>query len=297
MTTSHAILGLWAQTSLHAGAGQSHAGVIDLPIQREVHTGWPVVFGSGVKGALRAMAEASADEDKRSWIQDVFGPSTSSASDHAGSISFGDARLVALPVRSLTGHFKWVTCPALLSRHVEDRCRAEASCSLALPSIGSDKALTASKQPKVYLQEYLFDGEQRPEVDEAAKILAGLISHKDAVEQLRQQLVILNDERFAQICRFATQVEAKIAIDSETKTVSQGALWYEESLPPDSLLCVQLHAHDARSGSGRSSAEMLEVLTAGFRGDSPYLQLGGNETVGMGWCKVAVIQSQSEAVS
>jgi len=56
MTATTAILGLLAQTSIHAGAG-SQTGIIDLPIQREGHNGWPCVFGSAVKGALRDKAE------------------------------------------------------------------------------------------------------------------------------------------------------------------------------------------------------------------------------------------------
>ncbi len=46
----HALLGLIAETSMHAGAGKS-VGVIDLPIMREAHTGWPCVYGSAVKGS------------------------------------------------------------------------------------------------------------------------------------------------------------------------------------------------------------------------------------------------------
>ena len=37
---------------LHAGSGQA-VGAVDLPIQRERHTGWPHVQASGVKGAFR----------------------------------------------------------------------------------------------------------------------------------------------------------------------------------------------------------------------------------------------------
>ena len=43
---------LYCVTSLHAGAGQS-VGAVDLPIQRERHTAWPMVQASGVKGAFR----------------------------------------------------------------------------------------------------------------------------------------------------------------------------------------------------------------------------------------------------
>lgn len=39
-------------TPLHIGAGQGLAHV-DLPIVREVHTGFPFVPASGIKGALR----------------------------------------------------------------------------------------------------------------------------------------------------------------------------------------------------------------------------------------------------
>src|SRR5690606_18302582 len=50
MSTQSALLLLCTETPLHAGTGQSVAG-IDLPIQREVHTQWPCVYGSAVKGA------------------------------------------------------------------------------------------------------------------------------------------------------------------------------------------------------------------------------------------------------
>lgn len=129
-----AILGLLAETSIHAGAGQS-VGAIDLPIQREAHTDWPCVFGSAVKGALRTLAEdtfcveaadpqtAKSKRICREELYAVFGPETGNASDHAGSLMVSDARLALLPVRSLTTHFKWVTCPAVLGRLARDAKR------------------------------------------------------------------------------------------------------------------------------------------------------------------------------
>ena len=56
MKQASTILGLLAQTSIHAGTG-SNTGVVDLPIQREAHTAYPCVFGSSMKGALRTHAE------------------------------------------------------------------------------------------------------------------------------------------------------------------------------------------------------------------------------------------------
>lgn len=47
-----AMLFLHAQTSLHPGSGTA-LGVVDLPIQRERHTQWPLIPGSALKGILR----------------------------------------------------------------------------------------------------------------------------------------------------------------------------------------------------------------------------------------------------
>ena len=109
-----AILSLFTETSLHAGTGQM-TGVIDLPIQREAHTDWPCVYGSAVKGAMRMLADSKIGKD---LVDEVFGPEEGNL--HAGSVAISDAKLLLLPVRSLTGYFKWVTCPALLERLQRD---------------------------------------------------------------------------------------------------------------------------------------------------------------------------------
>lgn len=49
------MLYLYVETSLHAGSGSS-IGIIDLPIQRERVTQFPLVQASGLKGKLRAEA-------------------------------------------------------------------------------------------------------------------------------------------------------------------------------------------------------------------------------------------------
>ncbi len=82
----------------------------------------------------------------------------------------------------------------------------------------------------------------------------------------------------------------RIAIDNKTKTVKQGALWYEETLPPETVLYVPLAVHDSRKNPKDMPAEVLLGHTLGlFPAERPYLQLGGNETVGMGWCCVKAV--------
>lgn len=50
------MLFLYTETPLHAGSGSS-VSAIDQPIQREAHTGYPMVQASGMKGSLRDLVE------------------------------------------------------------------------------------------------------------------------------------------------------------------------------------------------------------------------------------------------
>jgi len=314
------LLGLIAETQIHAGTGRA-TGFIDLPIMREAHTGWPCVFGSAVKGALRCAAEQMPAA--RSWLADVFGPDTKNASDHAGALAVSDARLLLLPVRSLTSHYKWVTCPALLKRAADDARRAGKRVpDFALPKLEADEAITSAQDGPLYLEEFHFRA-HKADLTVLIGWLSGFVREDGIQEKLAQQLAIVNDDLFAHIAQFATPVTphiaqfatpvtphiaidnatkthpgpsasayAVIAIDNATKTVKNGQLWYEETLPPDTVLYLSL----AASGSRRKDAviaagKIMEHTLSLFPAEKPYLQLGGNETTGMGWCRVSRVEA------
>ncbi len=112
------ILGLYSITPVHAGSG-AELSVVDLPIHRERHTQFPVIWGQSLKGVLRRAYEKTDNTDKEK-TRVIFGPDTNKASDHAGAISVGDAKILLFPVRSLKGVFAYVTCPLVLERFVED---------------------------------------------------------------------------------------------------------------------------------------------------------------------------------
>ncbi len=285
----HALLGLIAETSLHAGAGKS-VGVIDLPIMREAHTGWPCVFGSAVKGALRT----KASQENPSWLTDVFGPDTSNASDHAGALAVGDARLLLLPVRSLTGHFKWVTCPSLLRRVAADARRLDIPGAVPVEGpINDDEAITPEQEGSLFLEEFHFTAKKQ----DLTGLLDWLARFVDAdfKDRLAKQLVIVSDNIFAHMAQFATSVTPHVAIDNVRKTVKSGALWYEETLSPETVLYVTLAASDSRRDAKAYNAEkILASVLSLFPTNKPYLQLGGNETVGMGWCRVNQVNKVQE---
>ena len=284
----HALLGLIAETSIHAGAGKA-VGVIDLPIMREAHSGWPVVFGSAVKGAMRARAEQVSLTD----LQDVFGPDTNNASDHAGALMVGDARLLLLPVRSLTTHFKWVTCPALINRAAADARRLGVTGAVDSPVVikpTESVAFTAEHAGSLFLEEFHFTAEKKDLV-QLIEWLASFVGG-DFAARLQQQLVIVSDDMFTHLANYTTAVTPHIAIEKEHKTVRNGALWYEETLSPETVLYVALAADASRrKGAGHTAQQMLDAAMSLFPAERPYLQLGGNETVGMGWCRVAKVEA------
>lgn len=290
----HALLGLTAETSLHAGTGR-RTGVIDLPIMREAHTHWPCVYGSAVKGALRSQAQRLG----HAWLTEVFGPETDKAHEHAGALTVGDARLLLLPVRSLNSHFKWVTCPALLRRAEADAQRlgiTDAKNAEDIKGVLSDDTAVAphggGSETQVFLEEFSFSV-QRPNLSALVAWLARFGTDEAAfAEQLKAQLMIVSDDMFNHLASFATPVTPHIAIDNARKVVKDGALWYEETLPPDTVLYVALAANRSRAkGSAQSAAWVLEQALSLFPQERPYVQLGGNETVGMGWCRVRTVDS------
>lgn len=297
MTNQTALLLLTSETPLHACAGQSVDG-IDLPIQREVHTNWPCVYGSAVKGALRAHAEQRVAE-KSTAITDLFGPDHGGAQErdtsHAGALLVGDATLLALPVRSLQSSFKWVTCPQALKRFA--RTAERLGLALTLPAIAQlapDKAL-GQGDAKLFLEEFRFEQRQDACIDALAKVLAPLSGGALDEATLVQRLVVVDDDIFSFLARNATSVQPHIAIDSTTKTVKDGALWFEETLPPETLLYVPLTATASRrKGSELTAAQVLAQFEQLLPAGKNWLQLGGNETTGMGWCRVGIERATAE---
>ena len=96
-------------------------------------------------------------------------------------------------------------------------------------------------------------------------------------------LVVISDNDFVWFARYGLAVNARNQLDAEKKTSKN--LWYEETIPPDSLFYCLL---------AERGANALASVTSLFK-DRPYLQAGGNETVGQGWFAVAFPTSNGGA--
>ncbi|MCS7069582.1 MAG: type III-B CRISPR module RAMP protein Cmr4 [Meiothermus sp.] len=273
------ILFLHALSPLHPGTGQGVGG-IDLPIARERSTGIPYLPGSSIKGVLRDTAASKLAKDK---LLALFGPETGSASEHAGAAVFGDARLLLLPVRSLAGVFAYVTSPYLLERFAREAGFAGLTPP-ALPAapasddqchLPPESALKlGDKVYKVYLEDLDLSYQEAKELAEWGGWLA---QHSGA--QVKRRLCLVHDDVMGFLLETATEVVARIRLEDETKTVADKALWYEESLPAESLLYSLISL-----GSSRKKA--VEVALDDLKSLLGYAQMGGKASVGRGLCRL-----------
>lgn len=292
------LLGLYAQTSIHAGTGQNQ-GVVDLPIMREEHNGWPCIFGSAMKGAIRAAYEKNNRNGSSRSVEDIFGKAATDES-YAGALMVSDARLLLLPIRSLTTQFRWVTCPDALRRLKQDAERFGIKLDFDMPEItSSDNVLihsaeTSDINQSLYLEEYRLKIENT-DFSKLIHILSSLSGRAES--DLGAQLAVVSNDNFTFFAEHCTPVNAHIALDSATKTTLKGALWYEETLPPETLMYLGLYAQDARKKQDATllASSVLESVLDGLKSassDKLYLQAGGNETVGMGWFAVQELKQE-----
>ena len=256
------MLGLLAETPIHPGAGRS-MGVVDLPVAREAATDYPVIVGSSLKGALKDKAGSANGFE----VDTNFGKQ-----DHAGDLIVSDARLLLLPVRSLTSSFRWATCPHLIERYKRDLLRAGLSPCPDVPSVDAGQVLAEGAE--LFLEERQFKTAAEPPKG-IVDAVQPLLLHGDTRNSLGARLAVLNDADFVWFARYGLSVQARNVLESETKKSKN--LWYEESLPTDTVMYALVVGRQPQA---------LEALATLFPDDDPYLQVGGNETVGQGWFAV-----------
>lgn len=297
----HKLLTIHCLSPLHCGSGQGIAG-IDLPVQRERHTGWPLIPGSSIKGVLRDAYRGSLnlkaeDADKDPRTHALFGSDNGNTDLGLGALIFGDAILLAFPVRSLVGVFAWVTCPMALGRIArlpdekkltENLRNAEKILKIASGEILCDKGLIAHDS-KVVLEDHTLkasDNELPKALLEALKPLWLTSAHS----MLEKHLAIVSDDLFSWFARHATQVETRIALDPGTKTVKDGAMFSEETVPPESVFIVPISAEDARHPSADKTLKPADMAIGAFAEllmkNKHQFQFGGKATIGRGQCAV-----------
>lgn len=247
-------------TPTHAGSG-TELSYVDLPIQREGHTGFPKIEASTLKGCIRyAVGDSGKADANNKTINGIFGKPDNG--DYASAVSVTDARLLFFPVKSAIGIFAWITCPYAIRRFLDDY-EIMSGKKLELkgskenhknfqPEEGSvyyakDKELSIGrdiegkqKPPKklqVMLEDYTYEAK---ESERFGLLLGEIAKHLPEGNMMNDRFmehtVVVDDNDFAHFVKHSTQVSPRIKIDPKTGTVDGTSLFTEEYLPPESLL-------------------------------------------------------------
>ena len=265
MYKERAILTFYSETPIHMGAGQS-VSYVDLPVQRERHTSFPILWSSGIKGVVRDLAlRVWNDKDK---VETIFGPENGS-SDFASCISITDAKILLYPVRSLKGVFAWITCPFVLKRFKEDLKAAGINFEKEFEKeieILDDEKIGISQNSKlkinndeVVLEEFVFkvDNTQFQNVSDLANFLKKFLPDNSLIQSLENHLAIVSDNVFKDFVNYAVEVRTRIRIDQAKGTVKEGALFSEELIPSESIFYSLVFITDPFFGIDRSLYELF----------------------------------------
>ncbi|ADH65190.1 hypothetical protein Mesil_3378 (plasmid) [Allomeiothermus silvanus DSM 9946] len=253
----HAKMIFWqALTPVHPGTGQDSSSVIDLPVAREAATGFPVIPASSLKGVLR---DGRDDEQSNR----LFG-----SLENAAELTLTDARLLLLPVRSYAGTFALLTCPLVLERLKRDqKALGLPELKAPIPNPGQTEALVPKNTQIVHANQVILE-----DID-----LSATVGGAEALAQELGQLVfgaesnyfvgrfaLVSNDVFAYFCEMGLEVIARVRLENERKIVANGALWYEEAIPAETVF------------SSFAIGDGFEEL------NRPYVQIGGQASVGRG---------------
>jgi CRISPR-associated protein Cmr4 len=300
---------IYCETPVHVGSG-SELGYIDLPIQREKHSGFPKIEASGLKGCLRDVC--SDDDDFKTNVEVFFGPKD--GNEHAGSLGFLDGRILLFPVKSVKGVFAWITCPYVLSKFKEEIQLFFNKQTEGLKNIEAEKIMPYSvpqgtniivSSPNNYndktiiLEEYGFQIEEEEKNSNLTKIATFLSEtifptnqekdiFKNLREKMKRDIVVLSDDDFKDFVEMSTEVITRVRIDEKTHTVSNTALFNEEYVPENtvfysSALFSKIFVENKQKNYDENSvSEYFKKVIEKHE----IIQIGGNSTIGKGLVRI-----------
>jgi len=306
------LLTFYVESSLHMGAGTA-VSYVDLPIQREKHTDFPIIQASGIKGVMREFAEREWKDDKTK-VETIFGPKE--GDKFASCIVFTDAKILLFPVRSVSGIFAWVTCPFVLKRFKRDLESAgiefkdnNEEIKIPEPSgeeknrekiiVTTNSVLKVQSTNQVMLEEFVFDvedgkGEEANKIANKIKeFLPENSALQDLINELPKRFCIVADNVFKDFVKLAVEIQTRIKINQTTGTVEEGALFTEELVPSESIFYSLVFFNDPYNKiNGLQNVDDVMKATQNLFSNFPLLQLGGDETLGRGLLRVKFTQGK-----
>lgn len=288
--TAGDLLFIRAITPLHVGVGRA-GGIVDLPVQKDLY-GYPIIYASSLKGALRSTCLMISKNTKIN-CEDLFGSPPGITPTIPGKIMLLDAQLFLIPVRLLKGVYGYVTSPFILKRfadylEVKDKSKADELYSLIgklIEKLKDSGKVIVSDSEKTSISghngKYVVINEEfwlKP-VD-GDDILQSIIDSmpKQLVKKIgleKEKFLIISDSNdlSIQVVEKSLLRLQRIRLKEGVKIVETGALWSEEYVPRNTVFyTLALYA----------DGNIQDNFTNMLNRTRNYVILGGNETIGKG---------------
>jgi len=249
-------------TNLHVGSGDANFNIVDKEVEKDPLTGYPVVHASGIKGALReAYAKTHTEDDQ---TKRIFGkPATDNETDTGGSYKFFDAHLLYRPMRA-EGNLPYVNVTTVTAiKNFVNLAKA----------FGVDPGLNVSVLDNLSFGKAKFltsDSNVKVESELCATLATNVV---DALKSF------LGDH----FAIAANMDDYDLPVIARNCLQKQKNLWYEEYVPYGSRFYMLAIIPD-----GTDAQEIKEVFPE-------VAQIGGNCSVGYGYCKFECKFSSQEA--
>lgn len=304
---------MYLLTPLHTGGSADEGNL--MGIAREIHTEFPYMPSSSVRGRVRAAMEKS--DIQRETVDLFFGKKIKNGGQPTeGEVWFADATMLFFPIASLSHHLVWVTCPLWLerwSRWLKTEVRRPVE-SLVKDCRGhlSDKKVSAIlnfSANRLYLQTAVIQSsDTKSDIKQVSTIalkspLTSMIQASGLAESLLDKLVILTDEDCVALVETGLQREVRVALKEDSKTVDGGSFRSEEAIPPETVLFFPWGTKPPKKSQsdGSASGEKQAMATAKLEQDTAVrkaltdlldqkrLQFGGLEGLGRGWSELTTL--------
>ena len=313
---------LYLLTPLHTG-GSANEGNL-MGIAREVHTEFPYMPASSVRGKIRAeIAKAfnadGVDPTLKAEAELLFGRKiVGGLQPTEGEVWFGDAMLLFFPIASLSHHLMWITCPLWLERWSRWLANPEATSGIKTLAQQCRNQFKNQERPKiavssfppdqVYLQTALLTEQEIVMLDFAPirDQLDTLTQQSGIIAQLLGKILVLTDEDCIALVETGLQREVRVMLEENSKTVKGGSFRSEEAIPPETVMFlpwgmkpfnpgVVVGTNAESENTPRSTVHNQQVKDQLIRSLQGRLQFGGLESLGRGWVQLATATTNGAA--
>jgi CRISPR-associated protein Cmr4 len=271
-----------------------------MGIAREVHTEFPYLPSSSLRGRIRAAIEQGKPKaDEKLEVHEkliaeagqLFGQKIKDGNQPTeGEVWFADATLLAFPIASLTHHLVWITCPLWLTRW--NRWLKDSPLTAEIRSIQNQLeakfAVSTFMTGDFYVQTaFLKSGDVNVLPNSESKP-SSILAHFPKIESLpgeiSQKLIIVSNSNCIALVETGLQREVRVALKDNSKMVDGGSFRSEEAIPPEAIMF-------APWGIKKESNETVSVREALQKTMATRCQFGGLEGLGRGWVELKTIEA------